>query len=64
MGHLCLIIPAKKLISARDKREKGHLSRRRRRLSRPPGRCSGPSLVGMIERPDFRIPEQPGGLLD
>jgi hypothetical protein len=36
----------------------------RRRLSHPPGRCPGPPFVGVIERPDLRVTEQPSGLLD
>jgi hypothetical protein len=39
------------------------LSRRRRALSRSPGRCSGPPFVGVGERRRLGIAEQPGDLL-
>jgi len=64
VGHLRLIIPAKKLIPARARRAECRLSRCRMRRSCPPGRSSGPPFVGVIERSDFRVAEQPGGLLD
>src|SRR5262249_4589959 len=35
-----------------------------RRLSRSPGRGSGPPFVGVIERADLGVAEQPGERLD
>ena len=62
VGYLRLIIPAKNLISVYPGEVSVVLSRCR--VSCSPGRCSSPPLVGVIERPDFRIAEQPGDLLD
>jgi len=75
VGYLRLIIPAKKMISAPARRiakdratiralVEPRSSRHGSGLSVRPGVVPVHLFVGVIERPDFRVAEQPGDLLD